>query len=407
MGNIVLMTSEYPYGNGENFIEPELEYVKNRNDKFYVLPVYRPKKKEKSRHIPKAISLLKLSERKRGIVYGRIKVIFSKPFICGIKELYSYNKLNKCTLMELYKFVYAAYVHKVDIQTSLQNAGIDVKDTILYSYWMDSISLSIAMLKEEFGYKMSITRTHGGDLYDERLPWKHQFLRKYITESLDYVFPVSIRGKDYLDNRIGIHSNVIPMHLGIDDWGGEDNFYKTNKVIIVSCFYISKVKRISLIIDALEKLEFEFMWYHIGAGQELQYIQEQARLRLKGSYKFLGNVSNSEVHTFYKKHSIDIFINASETEGIPVSIMEAMSHGIPSIATDVGGVRELILDQYNGYLLPKDIGGEELAAAINRMRLLPEALYMDMRKNARETFCQYWSSKKNFSEFYQFIKGES
>lgn len=159
-----------------------------------------------------------------------------------------------------------------------------------------------------------------------------------------------------------------------------------------------------MIIDALEKLESEFQWYHFGTGEELEHIQEEAGVRLQDSYAFMGNVPNREVHAFYKKHKVDMFINVSETEGIPVSIIEAMSHGIPSIATDVGGVGELVLDQYNGYLLPKDIRGEELAAAINHMRSLPEKAYMDMRKNARKSFSQYWRSEKNFSAFYQLLE---
>lgn len=220
MRKIVLFTSEYPYGNGEAYIEPELEYVKSRNDEFYVMPIYRPDRNEVSREIPEGVTLLKLPERRKGRIRCKIRAMFSKPFKYGMKELYVHRKLNRRTLRELYKFVNAAYVHKTAIQETLCKNGIDADETILYSYWMDSVSLSIAMLKQEFGYKMAVSRTHGGDLYDERLPWKHQFLRKYITESLNYVFPVSMQGKEYLDKRIGTHPNVLPMHLGISDLGG-------------------------------------------------------------------------------------------------------------------------------------------------------------------------------------------
>ncbi|MFR4320263.1 MAG: glycosyltransferase [Blautia massiliensis (ex Durand et al. 2017)] len=44
-------------------------------------------------------------------------------------------------------------------------------------------------------------------------------------------------------------------------------------------------------------------------------------------------------------------MNVSSSEGIPVSIMEATSFGIPGIATDAGGTKEIIRDKENGVLL--------------------------------------------------------
>ena len=58
-----------------------------------------------------------------------------------------------------------------------------------------------------------------------------------------------------------------------------------------------------------------------------------------------------------------MFINVSSTEGIPVSIMEAMSFGIPVIATAVGGTPEIVNNE-NGYLLSKDPSAKELAEVI-------------------------------------------
>ena len=45
---------------------------------------------------------------------------------------------------------------------------------------------------------------------------------------------------------------------------------------------------------------------------------------------------------YYKNNIIDIFINLSASEGIPVSIMDAISFGIPCIATNVGGTGEIV-----------------------------------------------------------------
>ncbi|MGZ5247769.1 MAG: glycosyltransferase, partial [Flavitalea sp.] len=56
----------------------------------------------------------------------------------------------------------------------------------------------------------------------------------------------------------------------------------------------------------------------------------------------------------------DLFLNVSESEGVPVSIMEAMSAGLPVIATNVGGTREIV-DGSNGVLVNKNISALELS----------------------------------------------
>lgn len=53
--------------------------------------------------------------------------------------------------------------------------------------------------------------------------------------------------------------------------------------------------------------------------------------------------------------STDVYLQPSRTEAISLSIMEAISHGIPVIATNVGGIPEVVIDNHNGYLItPED-----------------------------------------------------
>ncbi|NCO54621.1 MAG: glycosyltransferase, partial [Bacteroidetes bacterium] len=58
---------------------------------------------------------------------------------------------------------------------------------------------------------------------------------------------------------------------------------------------------------------------------------------------------------------VDLFINVSESEGIPVSIMEALSAGIPVIATNVGGTNEIVNNDV-GFLIDKEF---EINTAVN------------------------------------------
>lgn len=58
----------------------------------------------------------------------------------------------------------------------------------------------------------------------------------------------------------------------------------------------------------------------------------------------------------------DVFVLASTKESLPISILEAMSAGLPVIATDVGGVAEAVTDDVNGYLLPTTSNGPDIGA---------------------------------------------
>ena len=57
-----------------------------------------------------------------------------------------------------------------------------------------------------------------------------------------------------------------------------------------------------------------------------------------------GHLDNNEIFNMYKNNSYDYFITLSESEGLPVSIMEAISCGIPVIATAVGGITEIVIN---------------------------------------------------------------
>ena len=71
------------------------------------------------------------------------------------------------------------------------------------------------------------------------------------------------------------------------------------------------------------------------------------------------------VISFYQDNRIDLFVSLSESEGLPVSMMEAMNHGIPVVSKDVGGVREIVIDGETGFIVPKESSLEEIAKSIN------------------------------------------
>ena len=110
---------------------------------------------------------------------------------------------------------------------------------------------------------------------------------------------------------------------------------------------------------------------------------------------FMGNVSNSDVIDFYRKTPVDLFVNVSDTEGLPVSIMEAISFGIPVLATDVGGVSEIVKINFNGELLHVDFSDGDFASAIKMYYQSGEEKKKTRRQNARLYWEQNFNAEKN------------
>jgi glycosyltransferase involved in cell wall biosynthesis len=105
----------------------------------------------------------------------------------------------------------------------------------------------------------------------------------------------------------------------------------------------------------------------IGDGNLASFIHFTKKLGLEQSVHFLGKLSQLE--HYYRKSSI--FVLPSRREGMSNALMEAMLHGLPCVATDISGSRELIDHGSNGLLVPpKDI--DALATAINYMISNPD-----------------------------------
>jgi len=76
-----------------------------------------------------------------------------------------------------------------------------------------------------------------------------------------------------------------------------------------------------------------------------------------------GALPHERVVAFYRDHPVDLFVSTSASEGRPVSMMEAMSCGVPVAATAVGGVPELV-GADRGWLVPGSASAEEIASVL-------------------------------------------
>ena len=108
---------------------------------------------------------------------------------------------------------------------------------------------------------------------------------------------------------------------------------------------------------------------------------------------------------YYSKNDIFCFFNCSFSEGLPVSIMEAMSFGIPCVATNVGGVSELV-DDSNGKLLHPNPTISEIESEICHFLQLDEKKYEQKRLSSRKKWLLSFCSDTNYNNWYDILTEE-
>ncbi len=286
----------------------------------------------------------------------------------------------------------------------------DGRDKSLFiAFWFyDCIYLAF-LKKWKFAGK-AVCRAHGGDLFEERSSLSGKILfRDFQLKHLDYVFSVSETGTGYLKQKYPEYSDKIHTSFLGSPFHNNINPFSEQEFTIVSCAKIRDVKRIHLIAEALLDIGINISWFHLGDENlnaandpsiEL-YVRAVEKLRMKPEIRFTnaGYMSNPDIMSFYGRQPLSLFISVSEAEGIPVSMMEAISFGIPVLSTDVGACREIVCGE-TGMLIDADSTPELIRNKILEFKN-SEMNSPAFRKGVRA----YW--ERNFNEdinYRNFIK---
>ena len=140
-----------------------------------------------------------------------------------------------------------------------------------------------------------------------------------------------------------------------------------------------------------------------GEGPLQGKLKEEVRkMQLQDRIIFLGHVSRSRLIQLYQDATV--FVLPSHYEGLPTVLLEAMSCGVPVVATSVSGNTEVISSGVNGLLVPPK-APRDMAMAISRL-LGDEQLRQDLGKAARRTIVERYTLNKitdNLLECYKSV----
>jgi N-acetyl sugar amidotransferase len=304
------------------------------------------------------------------------------------------------------------------LRTHIDRMALPRHSLYLYSYWLTEQSAAIGSIRHDDPQVRAFARGHGWDIYAERHTPPHLPFRRAIIERLDKTFTVSQHGRLYLMEKMGAPAAKVQVaRLGTEPAPYRSCEPQPDTLRILSLAFITPVKNLELLVDALVALDGNprIEWHHIGDGTEhndayAASVRELALQRLGRSdrvhLQFHGTQTSAGVDEFLSTMPIDLLINTSRSEGVPVSIMEAMSHGIPVVAPNVGGIPEIVHDGANGLLLSEAPGPAEVAGALRRFHALSAAEKERMRRSAHATWERDLDGRRNYAWLARTLLGE-
>lgn len=347
MSKVFLVTLRFPYGNFEQFLEHELPYWQPED--LQILPLMSDKKTGRAvgYDVTDVLNVSRLSwtEKFRSAWCLAYDTEFWREFLCIILRA-RFKSLRPL-------FIYAILSNRLYLKIKKSRAAF--RDAgLVYCYWSNWSLRAFVLAKKrlpELSFKL-ITRSHRVDLYAYAMPGGHMPFRHRFHPSVDAYYPISDDGARYLSEQYGVPSGKIKVHrLGVPRKGAPGSPVDVTRdgIKLISVSYAKQVKRLDRIVDAIALIQHSrpdvrVSWVHIGGGELLEEIRDYAAG--KGvECEWLGMQSNEFVMNYLSHAKGSIFVNVSDSEGVPVSIMEAFSFRIPVVATDVGGTGELVTDQ--------------------------------------------------------------
>ncbi len=392
---LVLVTNNFPYGKGEEFLENEIWILSKKFRKIYIFTF--SKNVEITRKLPSNVCVRKISRDKKKYL---IKLFNLKNILMMLKE----RRYKLDDLKRILKYILLGKKLQEEIKKLQKEERIKDKSLICYSYWLTIGAYGLTFLPKEI---KKISRAHGHDIYEEVNPNGYLPFRDEIFNKLNLIIPCSNNGKEYLLKNKCLTDKVFVSYLGTTNQKLNVEKSKVNERVIISCSSINRNKRVERIAEMFNEFQNNFpsslyiKWIHFGSGKEEKEIIEFCKNNIQNiDIEFRGHVKNSELLKFYRENNVDLFINVSKSEGIPVSMMEAQSFGIPIIGTNVGGVNEITNESLGG-LLPKDFTNRELFLKINELLKKDTLEILKIRQRNYNNWNKKFNAEKDYDEFIE------
>lgn len=275
--------------------------------------------------------------------------------LCDLKYLITTKEGSKFQKAQLFCTSYRTYV------------GLIAKYDVLHLHVSTGASffrkylLAQRALKEGVPYIVHLHSGKFASFYENGSPKKQGMIREFLGNAATAVV-LSEEWCTYLvNNRICPASAITILHNAVLL---PDSFSSLNNKRVLFLGKLDSNKSPDVLLRAGAKLyehRSDFMLVFAGDGEIEKYESLANDLDISAQCEFLGWVSKEKEQLF---SSCSVFCLPSKAEGMPMSLLEAMAHGLAVIATPVGGIPQVIKQDKNGILMPLD-DVNYLAKALN------------------------------------------
>jgi glycosyltransferase involved in cell wall biosynthesis len=277
-------------------------------------------------------------------------------------------------------------------------------DVIICHYIFNALPLLI--FKKLFNYRL-FTFAIGSDVnLHKRWGW----VKKIVYRGSDIIFAVAHDLKNKIEEENGCTVIVVPS-------GVDTSFFKAinskvflrkkwdvkiDDIVILTVAKLNKRKGIHLLLKSLKIINnYKIKLLIAGTGRERTSLNKLvSKLQLK-NISFLGFREEQELLELY--NLADFFILPSFSEGLPVTLLEAMACGCVPITTDVGDIREVVIDGFNGFIITP-IEPEKIAETVMKVISLSEEELTAIRSSAISTIVNHYDNRNIAKSIIKYAK---
>ncbi len=322
----------------------------------------------------------------------------SKPNICCLEKLVEQN----------FQVYYKNRKSGIDwsVINWLRKIIINEKIDIVHAHQYSPLFYSVLAASMAPGVR--VIYTEHGRLFPDRKRWKRSLVNPILALGVDYLVSISHATADAMATYDHLPRKKIKViHNGMNCLGAvslSDPAAKRRELglsesckIIGTAARLNGIKNIQMMIRGL-KLVLERVpdtnLVIAGHGEEELLLKKLAtELGVADQVKFIGlRFDLDEIYQLF-----DVFLLTSFSEGISVTLLEAMSHGVPAVVTAVGGNCEVVVEGVTGYLVPVD-DDQKLASKIISILTSP-SLGQEMGVAARQRAQNSFSLQKMMTEY--------
>lgn len=400
---LVLVTNSFPFGGftEASFVMPEVSELAQSFRRVIIIPTISDGQRQHydlPDNVEISTSWLEYPDWKHR--WLRTRYVFSPGVWRTMNGSVNYTSLT---------FALAARSFAGFVDEFVKREKLDWGSTLFYTFWFDLATAGLALVAERRPVNY-LSRAHGHDIYMDRCNGlrakaarrsKAVFtageagaiaLRKLFPECAD---KISVRRLGTLKPDVDILSR---HHRRVD-----------NRLTFLSVARVEPGKGVDLNYKMLRALAIarescEIRWIHVGDGSLMDQLRETVVGDCPANLKvdLRGTLRNEKVHDIYCQEDIDWMMLLSEREGLPISLCEALSYGVPVVSTMVEGSDEAIDDDC-GVLLAPDPEPEEFVRG-----MLPyiesEHRYRVMSENAFDRWKLLFDARKLRKSFVEEIR---